>query len=123
MTELDTESIWKTSLEPNRFAKINVRIGELLNFEIISDASTDITDTKVLPILEQISEEVLFEVLVSSKGVGEAAPWHIAQMAITSVFNRMVSNYWRTFRKIRKILGQEKIELVSRKLPSSTSNW
>ena len=123
MTELDTESIWSTSLTTARFDNINVRIGELLNFEITGDAATDITDTKVLPILEHISEEVLFEIIVSSKGVGEAVPWHVAAASITSVFNRMLGNYWRTIRKIKKVLGQEKAELVRRTLPSSTTSW
>lgn len=104
MTELDTESIWKTSLTTARFDKINVRIGQLLNFEITGDAATDITSTKVLPILEQISEEVLFEIIVASKGVGESTPWHVAASMVTSIFNRMIGNYWRTIKKIQDVL-------------------
>lgn len=123
MTEADTEAFWATSLNTERYDLINQRISELLNFECHDDAATDITDARVLPILEQITEEVFFELLVAAKGVGEATPWQVAQGTITSVFNRMIGNYWRTIQKIRQIIGEDKMELVSRHLPSSSSDW
>ena len=104
MTETDTESIWKATLDTTRFDLINVRLGELLNFEVTGDASTDVTDAKVTPVLKQISEEMLFEMINTSKGVGESVPWNVASMMIASVFNRMIGNYWRTIKKIQDVL-------------------
>jgi hypothetical protein len=43
MTEADVESIWDTTWDTTRFGKINVRIGELLNFLVHGDATTDVT--------------------------------------------------------------------------------
>ena len=118
MTEADTESIWSTGdLDADRFALINIRIGELLNFEIMDDATSEIASTAVLPILEQISEEILIELLAAAKGSQSVVPWQFIQSNITKVFNSMIDNYWRTLTKIKKILGRSKsIEIVTRTL-------
>jgi hypothetical protein len=75
MTEVDTESIWDTTLDTTRFGKINVRLGEVLNFWVTGDAATDVTDTKVLPILEQLSEEALIKLIAAAKITAPNNPW------------------------------------------------
>ena len=60
MDEGDVESIWDTEWDTTRFDNINLRIGEMLNFLVTGIATQEITDTAVLPVLTQISEEVLF---------------------------------------------------------------
>ena len=67
MTEADTESIWDTTLDTTRFGKIGVRIAEILNFWINGDATSQVTDTGVTPILEQLSEECLVELIAAAK--------------------------------------------------------
>ena len=70
MTEADTESIWDTAITTARFDLINVRMGEILNVFVRKDmdSQTDITDAKILPILEQMSEEALMELIQAAKG-------------------------------------------------------
>lgn len=80
MTELDTESIWATGdLDTTRFGKINIRIAELLNIIFSGDATTNITDTKVLPYLEQFSEELLLELLLAAKANKFSDVWGFIQ--------------------------------------------
>lgn len=92
MTEADTESIWATTLVTARFNKINVRIGEILNFYCNKnhDAATDITDTKILPILEQISEEGLFELLASAAIEKPTNPWQFVQANVPNVMAKII---------------------------------
>jgi len=92
MTEEDTESIWSTTLDTDRFDDINVRMGEILNFYCKKnhDAATDITDTAVLPILEQISEEALFELIASAKIEKPTVPWQFIQANIPNVMSKVI---------------------------------
>lgn len=123
MTETDTESIWATGdLDATWFGKVNIRIGELLNFEIMEDATSEITSVKVLPLLEHISEEILIELIAATKGSQAVVPWQFLQSNITKIFNSMIDGYWRTLKKIRKVLGQTKIEMVTRRLPRTTNS-
>jgi hypothetical protein len=64
MTEADVESIWDTTWDTTRFGNIGVRIAEILNFLVNEDATSQVTDTSVTPILEQISEEILLELAI-----------------------------------------------------------
>ena len=90
MTEADTESIWNTTLDTTRFGKINVRIGEVLNFWCFGDAATDTTDTKILPILEQISEEALIELIAAAKTTGFNNPWDFIQARVVRITSKTI---------------------------------
>ena len=65
MTEVDTESIWDTALDTTRFGKIGIRIAEQLNFWVNEDATSQVTSTAIIPILEQLSEEILMDLIAS----------------------------------------------------------
>ena len=121
MKEADTESIWNTQLDTTRFGKIGVRIAEQLNFWINDDATSQITDTKVTPILEQISEEILIGLL--NKAKVEKDPYQFMAMQVTRTSRDILRNYGDILQKIRQVISKEKIELVQRDLPSSTSDW
>lgn len=103
MTEEDTESIWNASFATARFDKINVRIGELLNFWVRKDkdSQTDITDTKITPILEQLSEEVLIELLTAANAIAPSAPIPYIMSNISSVFAGVVNRNWRIIKRLR----------------------
>jgi hypothetical protein len=121
MTEADVESIWDTTWDTTRFGKINVRIGELLNFLVHGDATTDVTTAGVLPILEQISEEILLELANSAKVNKYQDIWQFISMNISKIDWEFYDTYM--LKKVRQKLGNEKIELVRRTLPSSGTNW
>lgn len=123
MTELDTESIWDTTLVTARFDKINIRIAEQLNFWCNDNATSQVTNTAVTPILEQISEEILLDIIEASKSYAVTDPWNFIQANVVRISTRILRNYDIILDKIKEILGQKKIELVRRTLPSSTSNW
>jgi hypothetical protein len=117
MTELDTESIWNTALDTARFANIGVRIAEQLNFWVNEDATSQVTSTKVTPILEQISEEILLELIMASKAYKFSDTWNFIQANISRISSRILDNYGSLLKKIRKILGLDKsIEIVTRTL-------
>lgn len=123
MTEADTESIWDTSLDTTRFGNIGVRIAEQLNFWVNDDATSQVTNTAVTPILEQISEEILMELIAASKVEKTVQPWEFIQANVVRMSWRILKNYGIILEKIRRVLGNSKIELVRKTLPSSTSNW
>lgn len=105
MTELDTESIWDVVLDATRFGKINVRMGELLNILVRKDkdSQTDITDAKILPMLEQISEEALLELIQASKSNRTTDPWNFIQ---ANVF-RVISKVYRSNTKLMILLQEQ----------------
>lgn len=104
MTELDTESIWKADLTTARFTKINVRIGEILNLWVNEDAAVDVTNTKVLPLLEQISEQTLFELIAVSKTVGVPNPWDFINTNLTNIATKMILRNEKLLKKVGIIL-------------------
>lgn len=113
MTELDTESIWNTTLETARFDLINIRIAEQLNFWVNDDSTNQVASTAVIPILEQISEEVLFDLLASSKLEKVTNPWDFVQANVVRISWRILRNYDDLLEKIKTILGRNKtIEIV-----------
>ena len=117
MTELDTESIWETILETVRFDKINIRIAEQLNFWVNDDSTSQVTNTAVTPVLEQISEEILFDLLASAKLEKVTNPWDFVQANVVRISWRILRNYDIILDKIKKILGRNKtIEIVRRTL-------
>lgn len=117
MTELDTESIWDVALDTIRFGKIGIRIAEQLNFWVNDDATSQVTSTAVIPILEQISEEILLDLITAAKAYSPTQPWDFIQANVIRVSERILRNYDRILKKIRKILGLDKtIEIVEVKL-------
>lgn len=123
MTELDTESIWDVSLDTARFGKIGIRIAEQLNFWVNEDATSQVTSTAVIPIMEQLSEEILLDLITAAKAYSPTQPWDFIQANVIRVSQRILRNYSILLIKIQKILGTRKIELVRKTLPSSTTNW
>ncbi len=123
MTETDTESIWNTTIETARFTKINIRIAEQLNFWCNDNATTQVTSAAVTPVLEQISEEILFDLMASAKIDALQNPWDFIQANVIRISWRILRNYDIILNKIRTILGNEKMEITTSRLPSSTSNW
>lgn len=106
MTEADTESIWDSTLDTTRFGKINVRIGEILNFYVNKnhDATTDVTDTAVLPILEQISEEALYRLMSAAKGTGVTDPWDFIAANVMSVMSQAIRDNYRILEIVKEQL-------------------
>lgn len=123
MTIGDTQSIWSVSLDATRFGNIGVRIAEQLNFWVNDDSTSQVVNTAVTPIMEQLSEEILLDLITAAKAYSPTQPWDFIQANVIRVSSRILSNYKIILKKIKNILGTEKIELVRRTLPSSTSNW
>ena len=107
MTELDTESIWAIALDTTRFGKLNVRIGEILNFWVNEDASTDVTNTKVLPLLEQLSEEILIELIAIAKMNVTHDPWNFISANVVRVATDTIIKNLKILRKIAIMLGKK----------------
>ena len=118
MTEADTESIWDTLLDTTRFGKIGVRIAELLNIWVNDGATKQITNVDVTPLLEQISEEILFDLMSSAQLEKVTNPWDFVQARVVRVAARILENYGDTWlEKVKTILGRNKvIEIVRRTL-------
>jgi len=111
MTETDVESIWDTEWDTTRFNFINVRIGEMLNFLVHQDATTDVTNTGCLPILEQISEEILLGLKMAATATDVEEPWDFIQANISKIDWKFYDTY--LLKKVRKTLGYDKtIEIV-----------
>ena len=106
MTELDTESIWDAEIPTARFALINVRLGEILNFHIRKDkdSQTDITDTRVLPLLEQMSEEGLFDLINAAKSNKFSDVWQFINSKAVWVMSKVLWNNRRTVNEIKELL-------------------
>ena len=120
MTELDVESIWDTAWDTTRFGKINIRIGEILNFLVYGDATTEITSTAVLPIIEQISEEILLDLKLAAQANAIIVPWDFIQANISKLDWRFYDGY--LLKKVREKLGQTTMEMVTRRLPDTTDS-
>ena len=121
MTELDVESIWDTAWDTVRFGKINVRIAEMLNFLVNGDASVDIADTTVLPILEQISEEILLELKLAAQANAIVVPWDFISANISKIDWKFYDTY--LLKKVReKINSGATMEFVTRRLPTTTDS-
>ena len=123
MEETDTESIWDAELNTARFDKINIRIAEQLNFWVNEDATSQVTSTAIIPILEQLSEEILMDLIAASKLNAVTNPWDFVQANVARVSTRILANYEIILKRIRKILGKSGMELVRKTLPSSTTSW
>ena len=120
MTEVDVESLWDTAWDTTRFDIINVRIGEVLNFLIHGDSTTDVADTGVLPILEQISEEILLELKLAAQANAITVPWDFIQANISKIDWKFYDTY--LLKKVRDKLAYSTTEVVSRYLPTTTNS-
>ena len=120
MTEADVESIWKTDWDTTRFGKIGVRIAEVLNFLVTGDATSQVTSTAVIPILEQISEEILLELNMAAKSNGTEVPWDFISANVSKVDWKFYDTY--LLKKVREKLGTSTIEMVTRRLPTTTDS-
>ena len=119
MTIAETRSIWAATLgDATRFDYINVRFGEILNFKCRKDkdAATDITETKVLPILEQISEEALFRLIAAAKIDATNAPWTFIQANVVSVMSKVLRDNRELIDEIKLVLETKVIIKFSSKL-------
>lgn len=123
MTEVDTESIWDTEIPTARFDKINIRIAEQLNFWVNDNATKQVTNTAITPILEQLSEEILLDLIEASKSYATGNPWDFIQANVVRVSTRILANYNLILDKMKTILGTKKIELTNTYLPSSNTKW
>ncbi|KKM72327.1 hypothetical protein LCGC14_1421670 [marine sediment metagenome] len=103
MTELDTESIWDASFDTTRFDKINIRIAEQLNFWVNDDSTIQVTNAAVTPQLEQLSEEILLDIVQSSKSYAVEKPWDFIQALVSRVSTRILANYDPLLKKIRSL--------------------
>ena len=106
MTRTDTQIIWGATLNATQFTKINVRLGEILNFTVRpdKDAQTDVTDTKVLPMLEQASEEGLFELLQAAKTDKFTDVWRFVQAKSIWVMSRLLFQNRKIIAEIKEVL-------------------
>ena len=120
MTIGDVQSIWTSQWDATRFNFINIRIAEMLNFLVHGDSTTNVTNTGCLPILEQISEEILLELEMAAKATGTNNPWNFIQARISKMDWRYYDNY--LLKKVRQKLGHTKIEMVTRRLPTTTDS-
>ena len=122
MTEADTESIWDLGdFDTTRFGKMNVRIGEVLNFLVYGDATTAITSTAVLPIVEQISEEIFIDLKMAAKSKAGTNPWDFIQANVSKMDWRYYDGY--LLKKVReKLDSSSTIEVVTRRLPRTTDS-
>lgn len=106
MTEVTTEGIWGASLTTAQFDLINVRLGSILNFTVRADkdAQTDVTDTKVLPMLEQASEEGLFDLLQAAKTDKFSDVWQFVSSKSIWVMSRLLFQNRNIIKEIKEVL-------------------
>ena len=120
MDETTTEGIWDTEWDATRFALINVRIGEIINFLVSGDATTAITSTAVLPIVEQISEEILLDLKLAAQANAIVVPWDFIAANISKIDWKFYDTY--LLKKVREKMGTSTIEMVTRRLPTTTES-
>ena len=106
MKETDTEGLWGVSLSTTQFNLINVRLGEILNFTVRKDkdSQTDVTDTKILPLLEQMSEEGMFELLQAAKTDKFTDVWRFVQSKSIWVMSKLIFQNRVIIKEIKDVL-------------------
>lgn len=112
MDEDDMEAIWGASIPTTQFALINVRLGEILNFTVRKDkdAQTDVTDTRILPLLEQMSEEGLHDLLQAAKTNKFTDVWRFVTSKSIWVMSRLIFQNRQIIKEIKELL-EAKIHL------------
>ncbi len=123
MTYADFKTIWNAEIVEARFNLINIRIGEVLNYLITRDAATDVTNTTVVPMFEQLSEESLIEFLQASKSNRFTDVWRFIQSNAARIIRRVLQNNRDVVKMIKQDLGFDKMEMTNVYLPSSNTRW
>ena len=117
MTRTDTQTIWDVALDSTRYDKVAVRIAEQLNFWVNADATEQVVNTAVTPMLEQLSEEILLELIQASKSYAVEKPWDFIQAKVARISTRILVNYDLILKKIKTILGEKFSIKYSNELP------
>ena len=123
MTEATFEGIWLAEITTAQFDLINVRLGSILNYLLTRDAATDITSTAIVPILEHLSEEALLNLVQGSKSNKFSDVWQFIQTAAVRIMSRILTQNPEDVEMIKSDLGNKKMEITSRYLPSSNTKW
>lgn len=89
--ETDMESIWDFEIPTARFALVGVRMAEILNHRIYTDATQQVTDTAHTPIMKQISEECLHELIAAAKETAVERPWDFIQANVMNFMKRRLA--------------------------------
>ena len=114
MDEGKVESIWDSTWDTTRFNHINLRIARLLNIIFNSDAESNVTNTAVVPYLEQLSEEILVDLRLSAKAEKFVDTWGFIQANVSNFFVKKINQNRWMIDMVLKILGKtETVELVS----------
>lgn len=106
MTYADFKSIWSAEIVETRFNLINIRMGELLNFTVRpdKDSQTDVTNTKVLPMLEQASEEALLDLMNAAKSNKFSDVWQFINSRSNWVMSKLLFQNRRIIDEIKELL-------------------
>ena len=96
MTKVETDSIWNFTFVTARYNAIGIRMAEILNFRVNKDATVQVTTAGSTPILEQISEECLIELIAASKTSTVDRPWDFIQANVMSFMTRKM-RVWKEF--------------------------
>lgn len=123
MTYATFKSIWAAEIVEARFDLINVRLGGILNYFFTRDAATDITDTAIIPLLVQFSEEALMNLLNGAKANKFSDVWRFINANASMIMSRILRENPEIVDMIKKDLANKKMEITSSHLPSSTSKW
>ena len=124
MDETEFKSIWAhADVDDTRWTNVGVRMAEIINLWVNDDATAQVTNTAVTPILEQISEEAFRRIKMASKEEKYSDINSFIDSKVASVMTTVLLENDVILRKVKSILGHNKIELVSRSLPSSTTSW
>ena len=87
---------------------------QLLNLVTHGDATTNVTNTAVLPFLEQFSEELIMNLFAGGKLYNKIAPWEFVSLNVTSFFIEKYNESMILFDMVKKICGYtESIEVVN----------
>ena len=106
MTYADFKTIWSAEIVEGRFNLINVRMGEILNFTVRKDkdSQTDVTNTKILPMLEQASEEGLLDLMNAAKSNKFSDVWQFINSRSNWVMSRLLFQNRRIINEIKEVL-------------------
>ena len=107
MTRTDTQTFWDATLDSTRYDLVAVRIAEQLNFWVNHDATSQVTDIRVTPILEQISEEILLEIIQASKSYAVEKPWDFIRSNVSRISRKILSTYGILLEEIRLTLTKQ----------------
>ena len=115
MTEADFKSIWDhPDVDDTRWSNVGVRIAEILNFHITGDATSQITNTAVTPMLEQLSEEIFLELVAAAKIAAVTNPWDFIQSRVVNITSKKIRENKQILQDIRdKLYGRFEMRTVN----------